>query len=183
VRTAAIVGVATPNFVLAVLLILIFAVGLRVVPISGAPLLLRDPAQALPYYVLPTITLGVGYAALMARILRASMLEVLVQDYVRVARAKGLHTRTVLWVHALKNSLIPLITVLAVNFAYLLGGAAIMEQVFGLPGLGSLMIRAALERDYPVIQGISLFVALVFILANLTADFLYSVIDPRIRHV
>lgn len=180
-RTLAMLGVATPDFVVAIVLILIFAVRLQLVPIAGAPHLLKEPARAIPYYILPTITLGFVYAALVARLLRSSMLEVLAQDYIRVARAKGLSSVRVLWVHAIRNSLIPLITVLAVNFAYLLGGAAVMEQIFGLPGMGSMMIRAALERDYPLIQGVSMFVALIFIVSNLTADFLYTVIDPRLR--
>jgi peptide/nickel transport system permease protein len=109
------------------------------------------------------------------------MLEVLGQSYIQVAKAKGLRTWTVLWVHALKNCMIPLITVLATNFAYLLGGAAVMEQIFGLPGIGSRMIQGAQQHDYPLLQGVAMFVAAVFVASNLTADFLYSVLDPRIR--
>jgi len=181
VRATSMVGVAMPGFVVAVLLILILSVKLDLLPISGAPAMLKDPASAVRYYVLPTLTLGIGSAAFEARIVRSSMLEVLGQPYIQVARAKGLHGRTVLWVHALKNCMIPLITVLAVHFAYLLGGAAVMEQIFGLPGLGSRMIQASQQSDYPVIQGMCMFIGLVFILANLTADSLYAVIDPRTR--
>ncbi len=180
-RTFALLGVAIPNFVLAVVMILVFAVWLRWVPISGAPSLLKNPASAIPYFILPTIVLGVSYAALMARVLRSGMLEVLSQDYIRTARAKGLNSRAVLWRHALSNALLPLITIFALNFAYLFGGAAVMEQIFGLPGMGSLIIQAALQRDYPLIQGISLFVAVIFVLSSLTADFLYALADPRVR--
>jgi peptide/nickel transport system permease protein len=180
-RTFALLGVAIPNFVLAVVMILVFAVWLRWVPISGAPSLLKNPASAIPYFILPTIVLGVSYAALMARVLRSGMLEVLSQDYIRTARAKGLSSRAVLWRHALTNALLPLITIFALNFAYLFGGAAVMEQIFGLPGMGSLIIQAALQRDYPLIQGISLFVAVIFVASSLTADFLYALADPRVR--
>lgn len=177
----AMLALSVPTFVSGVLLVLTFGVIWQVFPISGLPRLWDDPIRALPHFVLPTIALGASRAAVFARLLRASMLDVLNKDYIRVARSKGLTERRVLWVHALKNSMFPLITVVAIQYAHLLGGAVVTEAIFVIPGVGSLLLRAIVQRDFPVIQGIALSTALIFIVANLLADLLYTIIDPRVR--
>jgi peptide/nickel transport system permease protein len=179
---AAILGLSVPNFVLAILLILLFGVHLRVLPISGYGDIWARPFEAWPLYVMPVIALGIARAAVLARMVRASMLDVLHKDYVRTAHAKGLVRQAVLMRHALRNSLIPVITVAAVNFGYLLGGSVVIEQIFGFPGIGTLLISAVLFRDFPVIQGVTLVVAALFLLVSFVADVLYSLIDPRIRY-
>jgi len=132
--------------------------------------------------VLPALTLGLNAAALVARITRSSVLDVLGQDFVRTAHAKGAGPRRVLWVHVLRNGAIPILTVLALQFGYLLGGAVLTETVFVWPGLGRLLTDAILQRDFPVIQGGILIVALAMVLLNLVTDVLYAVVDPRIRY-
>lgn len=176
------VGLSVPNFVLAVVLILILSVKLRWLPILGAGNLLNAPFDALQVYAMPAIALAAHRIAFVARLVRSSMLEVLDQEYIRVARAKGLTESRILLRHALRNSLIPLITVLAVEFAYLLGGVVIIEEIFVIPGMGNLLVRAVSQRDLPVFQGITLTIALVFVLSNIAADALYAVADPRIRY-
>lgn len=178
---AAMLGMATPNFVAALALILLLGLWLGMLPIAGAPSITGDPLRALPYYVMPTVALGLNFAALQMRLVRASLLEVLGKDYIRTAYGKGLRSRSVLWSHALRNALIPLVTIVALNFAQILSGTVVIEQIFGIPGVGSLFLQSILQRDFPVAQGISLAIALFFILANLAADFLYGWIDPRIR--
>ncbi|HEX7101178.1 MAG TPA: ABC transporter permease [Nitrolancea sp.] len=170
-----------PNFVVAILLVVVVSVHFGWLPISGSGNLFTDPGGSWRYFLMPVFSLGLSRAAVMSRMLRSSLLEVLRRDYIRTATAKGLRTRTVLIRHALKNALLPVITIAAINFGYLLGGAVVVEQIFGIAGIGSLLIQAVFARDFPVIQGIALFTAVTFIVANLLADFLYGVFDPRIR--
>lgn len=176
----AIAGQSVPNFVLAVVLVLIFAVRLRWTSVSVQGDIVREPWTTLPSYLLPSITLGLTYAAQFMRLLRSSLLEVLGQSYITVARAKGLVEYTVLFRHAIRNALIPLITVVGTGFVYMLGSAIIIEKIFNVPGLGNLMIRAVLQRDIPVIQGIALAISLIFILANLAVDITYGLLNPKL---
>jgi peptide/nickel transport system permease protein len=180
VRLFALAGFSIPNFVLAMLMILVIGVWLRWLPISGTAKFSEDPWGWFRLYIMPTAALGAYYVAILTRFWRSSLLETLGSDYIRVAYAKGLPSRLVIWRHALKNSVIPIITIVAINFAYLLGGAVVVEQIFIIPGIGSLLIQAVIQRDFPVIQGITLVVALFFILSNLLADLLYAWADPRI---
>ena len=175
------VGVCAPSFWLGVMLIYFFSLQLNILPSIGAagP---EDPARMLQYLVLPSLTLGAGGAALLARITRSAMLEVLGQDYVRTARAKGLGAGPVLFGHAFRNALIPVTTVLTLELGQLLAGSAITEIVFSRPGVGHLLIDAVLNRDYPQIQATLVFFVLLVSLATLLADVLYSVFDPRIRY-
>lgn len=170
-----------PNFVVAILLVVVVSVHFGWLPISGSGNLFTDPLGSWRYFLMPVASLGISRAAVMGRMLRSSLLEVLRRDYIRTASAKGLRTRTVLIRHALKNALLPVITIAAINFGYLLGGAVVVEQIFGIAGIGSLLIQAVFARDFPVIQGIALLTAVTFIVVNLVADFLYGVFDPRIR--
>jgi ABC-type dipeptide/oligopeptide/nickel transport system permease component len=167
-------GVSLPNFALGPLLILFFSIMLGLFPVSG-----RD---GFLHLILPAVTLGGGSAALMTRMVRGSMLEEIRQDYVRTARAKGLAERSVLFGHALRNGLLPVITLLGLNAGGLLAGAIITEKIFSWPGLGQLTIQAISARDYPLAQGCILAISLTYILINLATDVLYSVVDPRIRY-
>lgn len=180
----AMLGLAIPNFALALILIYIFAAELGWFPVVGVTEanLFEDPVQTVRAYALPAIALGAGQAAIFTRLLRSSVLDVLNQDYVRTAYAKGLTSRSVLVRHALKNGLIPLITVAGINFAYLVGSTITIEFIFAIPGLGSTLIQAVINRDFPVIQGFTLFVAVFFIFINLLADVVYTMLDPRIRY-
>ena len=143
---------------------------------------LEEPAGNLAIMALPSLALGTAVAAVFMRMTRSSLLEVMRQDYIRTARAKGLRERGVVWVHALRNSLIPLITVAGVQVGYLLGGVVVTEEVFTLPGVGRLILWAVFQRDYPVVQGTILFVSLLFMLSNLVVDLIYAYVDPRIRY-
>ena len=178
------VGLSVPTFTLALVLILVFALELRWVPIAGIGLRSWSDgflAFVLPY-VLPVVALAVTTVAELARIVRASMLEVLEQEFIRVARAQGLGDALILVAHALKNVLIPVITVIAVVFAFQVGNTITIEYLFSIPGVGSALITAVLNRDFPVIQGLTLVVGIFFIGMNLLADILYAVVDPRIRY-
>jgi len=181
---AAMAGLSMPNFALALLLIYVFALRLGWVPVTGIGLVLvwENPLRAIAPYVLPVVALAVAQMAVMARLMRSSMLEVLSQEYIRVARSKGLREPLVLIHHALRNALIPIITVVAIQFAYLVGSTITIEFIFAIPGLGSVLINAVLNRDFPVIQGFTLFMACFFILSNLAADLVYLRTDPRIRY-
>ncbi|MBI4638494.1 MAG: ABC transporter permease [Candidatus Rokubacteria bacterium] len=177
----ALVGFSLPNFWLGIILIYVFALVLRWLPPSGwVPLLasLGDNARSL---ILPAVTLGTALAALVARQLRSGMLEVLRQDYVRTAEAKGLSRRQVVGKHALKNALIPVVTVVGLQIGGLLGNTIITETLFALPGVGRLMIDSIFSRDFFVVQGVILFLAVGYVLSNLLVDLLYSYLDPRIR--
>jgi ABC-type dipeptide/oligopeptide/nickel transport system permease component len=167
-------GVSLPNFVLGPLLILLFSITLGLLPVSGR--------EGFSHVILPAVTLGAGFAAVMTRMVRGSMLEEIGQDYVRTARAKGLPERTIVFGHALRNGLLPVITLLGLNAGALLGGAFVTEPIFSWPGLGRLTIQAINARDYPLVQGCILSIALTYIVINLATDVLYSVIDPRIRY-
>jgi peptide/nickel transport system permease protein len=166
-------GGAIPNFWLGPLLILVFSLWLGWTPVSGR----EGPASL----ILPAITLGTSLAAILARMVRASVLEVLSEDYVRTARAKGLAPGAVLWNHALRNAWLPVLTLVGLQLGGLLGGAVITETVFGWPGLGSLLVEAIQSRDYPVVQGAVLLVSLTYVLVNTGTDLVYAWVDPRIR--
>jgi len=172
-RAGTLLGASLPSYWLAYLLILVFALWLGWLPVAG-----REGAGAI---VLPALTLGLGAAASLLRLTRSSMLEVLGEDYIRAARAKGLGERAVVWRHALRNALIPVVSVTGITFGHLLGGAVIVEHIFAWPGVGSLLVNAIYDRDYPVIQGFVLFMGAVFTLLSLVADLSYVWIDPRIR--
>src|SRR5215471_5073087 len=167
-------GVSLPNFVLGPLLILFFSIGLGLLPVSGR--------EGFSHLVLPAVTLGVGFAAVMTRMVRGSLLEEIRQDYVRTARAKGLTELAIVFGHALRNGLLPLITLLGLNAGALLAGAFVTEPIFSWPGLGRLTIQAINARDYPLVQGCILTIAVTYILINLATDVLYSAVDPRIRY-
>ena len=181
-RVAALLGIATPNFWLGMMLLLVFSVQLnwfRVIPPADVPLL---SWPMLKFMILPAITLGTASSALLMRLTRSSMVEEMNKDYVRTARAKGLKERTVILKHVLRNSLISVVTVAALQIAFLVDGAVVVEQVFTWPGVGRLLIQAILQRDFPIIQATVLMIALLIVVANLVADILYSFLDPRIRY-
>src|SRR5262245_22270095 len=180
--TFALFGICMPNFLIALLLIFFFGVTLRWLPISGYVNPLEEPLDGLRSLTLPAITLGLALAAVITRTLRSSMLEALAEDYVRTARAKGLSEGQVIRGHVLKNALIPVVTVLGLQLGTLIGGAVITEYVFALPGVGRLVVAAGFARDYPLVQGVVLLIAVGFILSNLVVDVLYGFIDPRIRY-
>jgi peptide/nickel transport system permease protein len=166
-------GLAFPNFALGPVLILLFSIELGLLPVSGRGGLL--------YYVLPAATLGAALAAILTRMVRGSMLEELSSDYVRTARAKGLSTRVVLLRHAFRNALIPIITILGLQFGTLLAGTIVTETIFSWPGIGRLTVQAISARDYPLLQGCILVIAVSYVAVNLLTDLLYAVIDPRVR--
>ena len=170
----ALIGVSMPVFWFGLMAILIFSVQLGWFPVAGT--------GTLWHLVLPAITLGTSTAAILARMTRSAMLEVLSQDYIRTARAKGLAGRVVIFKHALRNALIPVVTITGLQFGGLLEGAVITETVFAWPGIGQLLVGSILARDYPVVQGAVLLIAVAFILINLIVDLLYGTIDPRIRY-
>ncbi len=178
----AMIGISMPTFWLGLNLILIFAVWLRWLPVAGYQPLSSGLWPSLRYLVLPALTLGAAQAALLARMTRSMMLETLNQDYVRTARAKGLAERNVVLRHALRNACIPLMTVIGLTFAVLMGGAVVTEQIFNIPGIGRLLIQAIGRRDFPLVQGAVLVIAATYVLINLLVDLLYAVVDPRIRH-
>jgi peptide/nickel transport system permease protein len=159
-----------------------FALQLDWFPVQGYTPLAKGFGPWLHNMVLPSVALGAIYIALIARITRATMLEVLSQDYVRTARAKGLDQRSILFVHALKNAAVPIVTIVGIGFASLIGGAVVTESVFAIPGLGRLTVDAILRRDYPVIQGVVLLFSFAYVIVNLLVDLLYTLFDPRIRY-
>ena len=167
-------GISVPIFWFALLLMLVFAVYLGWFPAGGS--------GTLKHLILPAVALGASSSAVIARMTRASMLEVIRQDYIRTARANGFGEMIIVYKHALKNAMIPVITVFGLEFGYMLGGAVLTETVFSLPGLGRLMVEGIFQRDYPVVQGAMLLVATTFVLINLLTDIVYSIFDPRIRY-
>ena len=175
----ALVGASSPVFFTAILLILIFSFRLGWLPSLGAG---DGGWDTFVHLLLPSLTLGISLAAITTRITRSAMIEALTQDYIETARAKGLSSRSVVMKHALRNALVPIVTVAGLQFGYLIVGTVLVEQVFGLGGLGSLLIQAVQVRDYPVVQGATIFIAAVFIVLNLIVDILYGVIDPRVRY-
>jgi glutathione transport system permease protein len=172
--TLAVSGISFPAFALGMMLMQVFSVNLGWLPTVGA--------SSWKHYILPSITLGAAVAAVMARFTRASFVEVIQEDFVRTARAKGLTERRVVIKHALRNALIPVVTMMGLQFGFLLGGSIVVETVFNWPGLGRLLVDAVTQRDYPVIQGLVLLFSLEFILINLIVDVLYGVINPSIRY-
>ena len=181
VRLFQLLGLSVPDFWLGILLLLVFSVELRLVPLVGYETITESFGTALRFLALPALALGLVQAANLARMTRAYMLDVLRQDYVRTARAKGLGGRRVIYRHALRNALPPVVTVLGIQVGALLSGVVVVETVFGLPGVGQLVISAILTRDYPLIQGVILYTAVIYALANLAVDLSYGFMDPRVR--
>ncbi len=171
-QAGALFGVSVPNFWFGYLLIILVALPLNAIPTSGA--------GSAAHLVLPAVTLGTGLAAVITRLLRASLLETLEEPYVRTARSKGLYERVVVYRHALRSALIPVVTVIGLQFAYVLNGAVIVEAVFNRPGLGTLLVDAVFARDYPVVQGVVLVTAVLFVVTNFLVDLSYRYLDPRI---
>ncbi|GAA0579446.1 ABC transporter permease [Craurococcus roseus] len=178
----AVLGFSVPVFVVGYLLAYVFALELDWLPVQGYTSLDQGVWPWLENLILPSIALGGVYIALIARITRATMLEVLQQDYIRTARAKGAGQGSILFLHALKNAAVPIVTVIGIGVALLIGGAVVTESVFAIPGLGRLTVDAILRRDYPVIQGVILLFSFVYVLVNLAIDILYTFLDPRIRY-
>src|ERR1700716_3595364 len=178
----AVFGFSLPVFVVGYVLAYVFALEFEWLPVQGYTPLTEGVWPWLQNLILPAVALGCVYIALIARITRASMLEVLQQDYIRTARAKGLGRRSILFVHALKNAAVPIVTVIGIGIALLIGGAVVTESVFAIPGLGRLTVDAILRRDYPLIQGLVLLFSFVYVLVNLAIDLLYTLLDPRIRY-
>ena len=178
----AVFGFSVPVFVVGYILAYVFALKFDLLPVQGYTPLSQGVWPWLQNLILPSVALGCVYIALIARITRAAMLEVLQQDYIRTARAKGLGQGGILFIHALKNAAVPIVTVVGIGIALLIGGAVVTESVFAIPGLGRLTIDAILRRDYPVIQGIVLLFSFVYVLVNLLIDITYTLVDPRIRY-
>jgi len=178
----AVLGFSVPVFVVGYVFAYIFALKLEWLPVQGYTPFADGFLPWLRNLILPALALGFVYVALIARITRATMLEVLQQDYIRTARSKGVSHRNVLFLHALKNAAVPVITVIGVGIALLIGGAVVTESVFAIPGLGRLTVDAILQRDYPVIQGVILMFSFVYVLVNLLIDLAYTLVDPRIRY-
>lgn len=172
-RLVSLLGVSMPNFWQAMIFILIFAVNLKILPASG----FYGPS----YWIMPAFTIGVHTSCSILRTTRSSMLETIRQDYIRTARAKGASEKRVIWIHALRNALIPVLTIVGLRFGAGLGGAVVIESIFSVPGLGKLMVDAIKQRDYPVVQGGVLLIAVSFSMINLLVDMLYAYVDPRIR--
>jgi len=178
----AVTGFSVPVFVVGYLLVFVFAIQLRWLPVQGY----RPIAEGLwPWFerlILPSVALGLAYVALIARITRTTMLEVLAEDYVRTAEAKGVATRPILLRHALKNAAVPIVTIIGIGVALLIGGVVITETVFNIPGIGRLVVDAIARRDYPIIQGVILVFSVVYVLINLAVDISYTFFDPRVRY-
>lgn len=182
VMAFSVLGFSVPAFITGYVLIELFAIWLRVLPVQGYTPLRDGVIPFLSHLILPVITLSASYIALIARISRTSILEVIREDFIRTARSKGLSERGVLLHHALRNAGVPIVTVIGTGIAVLVGGVVVTESVFNIPGLGRLVVEAVLARDYPVIQGLILFFSLFYVVINLAVDVLYTVIDPRIRY-
>jgi peptide/nickel transport system permease protein len=182
VTLIAFLGLSMPDFWLAILLIILFAAHLQWLPAIGYAPLSQGFWPWLSHLILPAIAIGTPFAAIMARMIRSSMLEVLKTEYMQVARAKGLLKPRLIFVHALPNALIPVVTVMGIALALLMAGTVVVENVFAIKGLGRVLIQGILNRDYPVVQGAILVVSAIFVFANLLVDVLYTVIDPRIRY-
>lgn len=177
----ALAGVAMPSFWLGILLIILFAVELSVLPPSGFVSITTNPVDFVRYMTLPAITLGAVQSAVVMRQIRSSLLEVLNEDYVRTARAKGLNERRVVLIHAFRNALLPVVTVMGLQVSRLLGGSVVVETVFAMPGFGRYGVDAIFIRDYPVVQAVVLVTALIVVFSNLVTDLLYAALDPRIK--
>jgi peptide/nickel transport system permease protein len=175
------VGLSVPNFWLGILLILFASLYLHWFPPQGLLLVWQQPLEAVKQLAFPSLALGLALAAMVMRMTRTCVLEVLAQDYVRTARAKGLAERGVIGHHALRNALIPVVTLVGLQFGYLLGGAIVIEEIFSLPGMGRLVLRSIAQRDYPLLQGILLVGGTTIVLLNLCVDICYGLLDPRLR--
>lgn len=182
IMAMSVLAFSVPVFLIGYGLVIGFSLTLELLPVQGFVSLSEDPVAFLRHLVLPTVALGLVYTALIARITRATMLETLNEDFIRTARAKGLGEPRVLILHALKNASVPIVTTIGTGLALLIGGVVVTESVFAVPGIGRLTIDAVLQRDYPVIQGVILVVAGVYVLVNLLIDLTYSLLDPRIRY-
>jgi len=180
--TLSLLGLSLPSFWLATILTIVFSVVWHVLPPSGFVAITTDPVGNLRDLILPAVTLGTGLAAVVMRYTRSAMLEVVRQEYIKTARLKGLPERMIIAKHALKNALMPIVTVIGLQTAYLLGGVVIIEQIFDWPGIGKLMLNAVYQRDYPLVQGVILVIAVLFVLINLVVDILYAYLNPRIRY-
>ncbi len=180
-RIGGLLGLSMPSFWLGAMLILVFSRYLHISIGQYVPLT-QNPLGTLQSLYLPSLALGAAIAAILMRYVRSSLLEVLGQDYIRTARGKGLRAAAVMLRHALPNAMIPVITVLGFQMGYLLGGTVVIEEIFALPGMGRLVLQAIFQRDYPVVQGVVLVIALLFVVTNLVVDLLYAWIDPRIRY-
>jgi peptide/nickel transport system permease protein len=180
-RSAAILGLSVPSFVKATVIILLPAIWWGWTPVARYVAFSEDPQQHLLQFVLPAVILGIPAAAAIMRLTRGMLLEVLRQDYVRTAWAKGLGERVVVLKHALRNAIIPVVTVVGLQVAHIAGGAVIIEVIFSLPGMGQLLVESILQRDYPVIQGINLLIVVMIVFTNLAVDLCYAALDPRIR--
>jgi len=182
VTVIAFLGLSMPDFWLAILLIIVFAAQLHWLPAIGYVPLAQGFWPWFSHLILPSIAVGTPFAAIMARMIRSSMLEVLRADFMRVAASKGLLRRQLIFIHALPNALIPIVTVMGIAVALLMAGTVVVENVFAIKGLGRVLIQSILNRDYPVVQGAILVVSAIFVFSNLLVDMLYTVIDPRIRY-
>ena len=182
IGVVAMAGVAVPYFWMGVLLILLFSLQLGLLPPSGYVPFAEAPVQNLKLMILPSLTIGFAFAGLIMRQTRAAMLQVLSNDYIRTARAKGLSERVVILKHALRNALVPVVTVIGLQIGALLGGAVVTETVFALPGLGRMLVEGIFSRDFPAVQGAVLFIVLCVLLVNLLTDLLYTLLDPRIQY-
>lgn len=180
--TFALSGVAIPNFLLGILLILMFALVLRVLPSGGYVPITQNPVDSIRLMLMPAFALGAGLSAILMRQIRSAMLEVLHQDYVTTARAKGLSGQTVVVRHALSNALIPVLTVIGVQIGRLMGGTVVIETIFSVPGMGKLAVNSIFFRDFPVVQAVVLILGAAVLLSNLITDLLYGIVDPRVRY-
>ena len=182
-RLFALIGLAAPNFLVGTLLVYVLSVYFGILPNAGNYVELReDPVEHFKQLIFPALTLGFSFSASVMRTTRSAMLEVLSEDYIRTARAKGLRSRTVVFRHGLRNALIPVVTIVGVELGYLLGGTVIVERIFALPGLGRLALTAISQRDYALIQGTTLFIAINVVLVNLAVDIIYVILDPRVSY-
>lgn len=182
-RIFALIGLALPNFLVGTVIIYILSVYFKVLPNSGDYVSFAEDARRnLEQMIFPALTLGFALAASLMRMTRSAMLEVMGEDYIRTARGKGLRERRITYWHALRNALIPVVTLIGIQTGYLLGGTVIVEQIFALPGLGRLALNAISQREYALIQGVTLFIALNFVVVNLAVDVIYAAIDPRISY-
>ena len=181
-RIVSLFGVSVPNFALATIIILVLSLGFNYFPPVGYTSLFEDPLMNLERLFIPALILGVSMAGSIMRMTRSSSLEVLEQDYVRTARAKGIKEKVVIFRHAFRNALIPVLTMIGMQIGFLLGGTVIVEQIFSLPGLGQYILTGIMQRDLPVVQGSILFVAVIFVTINLLVDILYAYLNPRISY-
>ena len=176
-----VLGISIPAFWLGIMMILLFALYLGVLPSMGHASFLPNPLLFFRHLLLPALAVGLINAGYLTRVVRSQVVDVLEQDYVRTARAKGLRESIVLSSHALRNALIPIVTAIGMRFAYLMGGTVINEQIFAWPGIGRLVLSSIINRDYPVVQGVVLVSAIIFVIVNLAVDVLYTILDPRVR--